>query len=127
MRYRLFLMSLLLVPFVARAQVSPYKQIDFNWRYTPNLPVCGATLVACFAGFSMTDLISGHVVATLPTSLRSWNYIPGGGVQYGKHTFNLVAEGYDGSGNLVKSAAAVVVVDVFPPPSTPSGLTGVLQ
>lgn len=120
-------LMLLLLSFSASAQVSRYTQIDFNWSYTPNLPACSTTLKSCFSGFAISDLLSGHVIGTFSTSLRSWTYIPAGGVQYGKHIFSLVAEGYDVNGAHVQSAPAQVIVDVTPPLSTPTALTGVLQ
>lgn len=110
------------------AQVSQYKQISFNWDYAANLPVCGTALISCFAGFQMSDLLSGHVLITLPPSARSWVFVPGGGgVQYGKHTFVLVALGYDVTGLPVQSAPATVIVDVVPPPTAPTALIDTVQ
>lgn len=125
--YFFYLLGLALALLAARAQVSSYTQIDFNWSYTPNLPVCSTTNVSCFAGFTVTDLLSGHVVGTISTAARSWTYMPAGGVQYGKHRFTLVATGYDVNGNKVESAPATVVVDVEPPPRAPTMLQAVPQ
>lgn len=117
----------LLAALPVAAQVSPYKQISFNWDYAPNLPVCGSALISCFAGFQMSDLLSGHTIVTLPPSARSWVFVPNGGVQYGKHTFLLVALGYDVTGLPVQSAPASVIVDVTPPPTTPTALIDTVQ
>jgi hypothetical protein len=110
------------------AQISPYKQIDFNWDYKPNLPICEKVNRSCFYGFRMSDLLSGNVVAPLLSPLvRSWVFIPEDGVWYGKHTFELVALGYDTNGAHDQSTAASAVINVVPPPRAPTMFKGALQ
>lgn len=111
----------------AMLAVSPYTHIYFDWRYTPNLPVCGAVLKSCFVGFRMVDQLSGSTLVKLSPTARSWNYVPAGGVQYGKHTFELRAVGYDANGVFTRSAPNSIIVDVVAPPVSPAGLTAALQ
>lgn len=121
---------LFLVTASAFAQVSPYKQIDFNWNYTPNLPVCTTQLAACHLGFTIKDITSGHVLVgpnVLTRSVRSWAYFPGGGVQYGTHVFELVANAYTASGQPVDSTPARVTIVVGAPPSSPTAFKGAVQ
>jgi hypothetical protein len=123
---------LLFLSLSAAAQVedaaarSPYKEIAFDWRYTPNLPICGKTLKSCFAGFTIHNLLNDAII-TLPASARSWNFFPPDGVRYGKHIFHLYALAYDVNGAEVHSTPAQVVIDVVPPPSAATTFTGVLQ
>lgn len=134
---RLIPLALLLLSIPAAAQIendavhSHYKQIDFNWSYTTDWPVCSTTLVSCYTGFTMSDTGTGHVLAGPsvigPTTL-SWAYFPKGGVQYGSHTFALVANGYDQNGQAVTSTPATVTINVVATKlSTPVSLRGVLQ
>jgi hypothetical protein len=113
------------------SKYSPYKQIDFNWSYTPNLPACTSTAKACFMGFTLKDTTSGTTLVTPstlgPTTL-SYSYFPAGGVQYGVHKFLLTANGYDETGAPTVSAGATVTVTVAVPSLVaPTKLVGAMQ
>jgi hypothetical protein len=134
MRLPLIVLFLLLIPASAQIKsdvVSKHKQIDFNWTYTPNLPVCTSVLVACYSGFTMKDTGDGHELAgpsVIRPTARSWAYFPSGGVRYGSHTFALVANAYDENGQPVASAPVTVTINVATPaPSGPASLTAALQ
>lgn len=110
---------------------SQYMQIDFNWGYTANAPVCGTSLTNCFAGFTLTNTTLGTVVATPstlgPTAL-SFAYLPAGGIPFGTSAFSLVANGYDGNGNpLTSTPATVSVVVNVTTLNGPTNLTGTPQ
>jgi hypothetical protein len=109
-------------------------QIDFNWQYVANLPVCTSTLVACYDGFQMTDVTTGTLIGGVGTTLPigptalSFNWAPTGGVPYGTQVFSLVAHGYDENGNPVVSTPVTCTVTI--PVTTlngPTGLVGVKQ
>jgi hypothetical protein len=115
----------------SKAQESPYTQIHFNWAYTPNLPACSKSTIACHLGFTLKDTTSGSTIVTPstlgPTAL-SYVYLPKGGVQYGVHSFSLVANGYDEKGVAVQSTAATVTVTVqVPSVNPPTGLVEALK
>jgi hypothetical protein len=110
---------------------SQFTQVDFDWGYTANAPVCGTSLTNCLAGFTLTNTTLGTVVAT-PTTLGptalSYAYIPAGGVPFGTLAFSLVANGYDGSGNPLTSVPATVSVVVnVTTLNGPTNLTGKVQ
>jgi hypothetical protein len=126
-----FALVFLLAAASGQAQMSRYKQIDFNWTYKPNLPACTRKLISCYSGFTLTWNVAGWVLATpsvLTPTVRSYAYFPPDGVPYGYHTFALVTNGYDENGQAVESAPATVTLEVkTPPPSSPTALTGVFQ
>lgn len=113
------------------SKYSAYKQIDFNWSYTPNLPACTTSAKACFMGFTLKDTTSGGTIATpskLGPNTLSYAYFPAGGVQYGVHSFLLTANGYDETGAPTVSTGAKVTVTVAVPTlDAPTKLVGALQ
>lgn len=115
----------------ATGKYSSYKQIDFNWSYTPNLPACSGSTRACYIGFTLKDTTSGSTLVTpntLGPHVLSYVYLPNGGVQYGVHSFSLVANGYDATGKPLVSPAATVTVTVnVPSLAGPAGLKQALQ
>jgi hypothetical protein len=115
----------------ASSKYSRYKQIDFNWSYTPNLPACSSSTTACLVGFTLKDTTSGSTIATPsalgPTTL-SYSYFPAGGVQYGVHSFLLIANGFNETGAPIVSAGAKVTVTVaIPSLNAPTKLVEALQ
>ena len=97
------------------SKYSPYKQIDFNWSYSPNFSACSNSIISCNVGFTLKDTSSGATIATpnrLGPDTRSFAYFPGGGVQYGVHVFSLVANVYDANGDPLESKAATITVTV---------------
>ena len=97
------------------SKYSPYKQIDFNWSYSPNLPACSSLTIACYVGFTLKDTSSGGTIATPSTlgpNTRSFAYFPNGGVQYGVHVFSLVANAYNAKGQPLVSTPATITVTV---------------
>jgi hypothetical protein len=114
------------------AQTKTYTQVDFNWSYTPGVPVCGTTLVNCYDGFQLTFTNTGAVIAApaqLGTTALSWNWIPTGGLPFGTLNFSLAAHGYNGAGTAILSTtvATVSVTNNVTSLNGPTGLTGALQ
>jgi|SRR5215467_7783136 len=114
----------------SQTQYSKYKQIDFNWAYTANLPACSSSTTSCFAGFTLKDTTSGSTLftpSTLGPHTLSLAYFPKGGVQYGVHKFALIANGYDAAGAPMVSTAATVTVNVPAGLNAPTSLVQAMQ
>ena len=94
---------------------SQYSTFDFNWTYTPNMPVCGPVKKACYDGFIMTNTTLNQVVGSTsqigPAAL-SYEYSPAGGIPYGTSNFSLVTHAYDETGAEVASTPATVSITV---------------
>jgi hypothetical protein len=113
--FALILVAVSSAAFPQSSKYSSYKQIDFNWSYTANLPACSGSTTACFLGFTLKDTTSGHTLvtpSTLGPNTLSYAYFPSGGVQYGVHSFALVANGFNENGAPITSTAATVTVTV---------------
>jgi hypothetical protein len=96
----------------ASATTSQYTTYDFNWSYTPNLPVCLSTNIACYDGFVLTNTTLGTVIGTqsqIGPSLLSYSYTPASGIPYGTTAFSLVAHGYDETGAPLSSIPPATV------------------
>jgi hypothetical protein len=92
-----------------------YSTFDFNWTYTPNMPVCGSVKKACYDGFIMTNTTLNQVVGSTsqigPAAL-SYEYSPAEGIPFGTSNFSLVAHGYDDAGAEFASTPATVSITV---------------
>ena len=122
-----WLLILLLLPLGAHAQ----SAVQFNWTGDGNtgMPACPATTPkSCVSGYTLTDI----TVATAPVVLSSaiaetaLTYTESPLPSVGSHTWSLVVNGYDQSGNAISSAPVTVTATV--PSITlnpPTGFTAV--
>lgn len=97
----------------------------FNW--TNSNPVCSATVTtSCVKSATLTDTTTNTVISSTITA-DTFTYTPTGGIPFGwTHTFSLVLNGVDASGNAVTSAPATVTVSNSTL-NPPTGFTATLQ
>lgn len=111
----------LALPLSAQAATS----VLFNW--TNSNPVCSATVTtSCVKSATLTDTTTNTVISSTITA-DIFTYTPTGGIPFGwTHTFSLVLNGVDASGNSITSAPATVTVSNSTL-NPPTGFTATLQ
>lgn len=127
MRSKITICLMILMAMAAFGQ----STVQFTWTGTgnPNVPACSSTVkTACLSGYTLTDVTTAAspvvISSTIAETALTYSESPLPSV--GSHTWNLVVNGFDQSGNAISSAPATVTLSV--PAITlnpPTGFTGV--
>lgn len=99
----------------------------FNWSNAN--PICSTTVTtSCVKSATLTDTTTNTVVSsTIAADATTYTYTPTGGIPFGwSHSFSLVLNGVDASGNAITSAPATVTV-TNSTLNPPTGFTATLQ
>lgn len=122
----LLLNLFLALPLMASAQ--GFTKITFTWT-NPVYPICSATVTTwCLTGATMTDTTANVIASsTIPAGATTYTYTPVGGVPFGySHSFSLVLNAVDGSGNPIASGPATTTL-TNSTLQAPTGFTATLQ
>jgi hypothetical protein len=74
----------------------------------PNVSACSATVQTnCLASYTLTDTTTGQVFTV---AINVLTYMPTGTITIGSHTYNLIVNGIDNTGNTLQSKPATTTV-----------------
>jgi hypothetical protein len=109
--------TLLLVSAFLFLSLQSRAQVVFTWSGTgnPSLSACSDTVkTSCISGFTLTDITtsSAPVVISSAIAESATTYTLSPLPAVGSHTWSLVVNGFDQSGNAIASSPATVTATV---------------